>query len=154
MPESAAHDFPSFPKPLPIERRFVVLEHEWSGTHWDFNVEIAPGGPLRTWAIDARPDSGPTLPARALPDHRREYLTYEGEISGGRGAVKRWDEGTCLVEVWETDRVRLILNGRQLTGPVELLLSPDGGASGGTGPASGAGGGSAPSWTFRRGKLS
>lgn len=135
-------------------RRFVVLEHRWAGVHWDFMVEVAPGGPLRTWAIDAEPRPGHDLPARALSDHRREYLVYEGEVSGGRGSVRRWDEGSCAVEVWEADRVRLVLEGVHLTGPVELWTSPDVGAgeSAGTASASGTGGGSS-SWMFRLGKL-
>jgi hypothetical protein len=136
-------------------RRFVVLEHRWDGVHWDFMVEIAPGSALRTWAIDAEPTTGRDLPARALADHRRAYLTHEGEVSGGRGTVRRWDEGTCDVEVWRIDRVRLVLGGGQLTGPVELWTSPPvgEGLASGTASASGAGGGSASSWTFRLGKL-
>ena len=35
------------------QRRFVVLEHEWNGVHWDFMIE--DDGRLRTWAIDAPP---------------------------------------------------------------------------------------------------
>ena len=137
------------------ERRFVLLEHRWNGVHWDFMVEVTPGGPLRTWAIDAEPRPGLDLPARALNEHRRDYLTYEGEVSGGRGEVRRWDEGSCAVEIWEAGRVRLVLEGGQLTGPVELWTSPPVGAgeSAGTASASGAGGGSIPSpWRFRLGK--
>jgi hypothetical protein len=136
-------------------RRFVVLEHRWDGVHWDFLVETGPSGPLRTWAIDAEPVAGRDLPARALADHRREYLTFEGEVSGGRGTVRRWDEGTCSVEVWDVDRVRLVLSGGHLDGMVELRSS-----AGVTGPGmpsasgAGAGGGSATSWVFRLGKLS
>ena len=138
-------------------RRFVVLEHRWDGVHWDFMVEVAAGGSLRTWAIDDEPTAGRDLPARALADHRRAYLTHEGEVSGGRGTVRRWDEGTCLVEVWRDDRVRLVLDGAQLTGPVEFWASPRAGAGAsigaGTDSASGAGGGSGSPWIARLGKL-
>ena len=54
------------------QRRFVVLEHEWNGVHWDFMIEDE--GRLRTWAIDAPLVAGEDLPARALPDHRLDYL--------------------------------------------------------------------------------
>jgi DNA polymerase Ligase (LigD) len=135
-------------------RRFVILEHHWKGIHWDFMVEVAPGSPLRTWAIDAQPVAGSELPARELADHRREYLNYEGMISGGRGHVRRWDEGTCLVEVWASDRVTLILSGRQLTGSAEFWRAAGAPGSAGAGSAASAGGGSGPSWTFRLGKLS
>ncbi len=131
-----------------------MLEHRWDGVHWDFMVEVEPGGPLRTWAIDAVPTPGRDLPARARADQRREYLTYEGEVSGGRGEVRRWDEGTCTVEVWEEDRVRLVLEGAHLIGPVEFWASPAGrtGEFSGMPSASGAGGGSS-GWMFRLGKL-
>ncbi len=134
-------------------RRFVVLEHRWNGVHWDFMVETRPGGLLRTWAINAEPVPGHDLPARALSDHRRDYLTYEGPVSGDRGVVRRWDEGTCVVAVWEDDRVELTLAGAQLTGPLALWVSPAGaGTSAGAGSASGPGGGST-TWTFRLGKV-
>jgi hypothetical protein len=125
-------------------RRFVVLEHRWNGVHFDFMVEIGPDAPLRTWGIDAEPVSGAELPARGLPDHRRAYLTFEGEVSGGRGTVRRWDEGDCEVVLWGDDLVHLILHGRQLVGPVVLRRV--------SGLAPAAGGGA--SWSFRLGKLS
>jgi hypothetical protein len=135
------------------QRRFVILEHRWDGIHWDFMVETAPGGPLRTWAVGAKPTPGRDIPARALAGHRRAYLTYEGPLSGDRGTVRRWDEGTCAVAVWEDERVELTLAGVQLTGPLVLWASPAGaGTSTGAGSASGAGGGSA-TWTFRLGKV-
>ena len=67
--------------------RYVVLEHEWNGVHWDFMLEA--GAMLRTWAIDRPIVPEAELPARALADHRHEYLTYEGPVSGGRGRVRR-----------------------------------------------------------------
>jgi hypothetical protein len=133
-------------------RRFVILEHQWEGIHWDLMVETDPSGPLRTWAIDSEPVPGRDLPARALADHRREYLTYEGEVSGGRGTVRRWDEGTCSVEVWGPERVRLVLDGNQLDGVAELRSVE--GIGPGIPSASGAGGASGTSWVFCLGKLS
>jgi DNA polymerase Ligase (LigD) len=100
--------------------RFVLLEHEWNGVHWDFMLET--GEVLRTWAIDAPIVSGRDLPARALGDHRRAYLEYEGEISGGRGRVRRLDAGTYRVLDWSAVRVRVELAGFQLSGKLELRL--------------------------------
>jgi hypothetical protein len=136
------------------ERRFVVLEHHWNGVHWDLMVEVGPDGPLRTWAIDAEPVPGRDLPARALADHRRDYLTYEGPVSGGRGEVRRWDEGTCAVEVWQANLVRLVLRGAHLIGPVELWGSTAGGEGEFPGMTSASGaGGSSSGWLVRFGKL-
>ncbi len=65
--------------------RFVVLEHVWNGVHWDFMLEC--GEVLRTWAIDAPIVAGQRpVPARALADHRRIYLDYEGESRAGVAA--------------------------------------------------------------------
>jgi hypothetical protein len=99
-------------------RRFVLLEHRWDGLHWDFMLEH--GEILRTWAIDAPLVADVDLPARSLPDHRRIYLEYEGEISGNRGTVRRVDEGSFTTEIWEEGRVRVRLLGTQLVGDVEI----------------------------------
>jgi DNA polymerase Ligase (LigD) len=99
-------------------RRFAILEHEWDGVHWDFLVEDGPM--LRTWAIDSPISEGVDLPARALAAHRPIYLTFEGDVSGGRGTVRRWDSGVCEVVEWGERRVRLTVQGGQLVGSVEL----------------------------------
>ncbi len=98
--------------------RFVVLEHDWDGVHWDLMLER--GEVLRTWAVDAPIVAGVELPARALDDHRRLYLEYEGPISGARGTVRRVEEGRYLVLHWAPDRVVVRLSGVQLVGEVEL----------------------------------
>jgi hypothetical protein len=67
-------------------RRFVLLEHQWNGVHWDLMLE--EGDVLRTWAIDVPVVSGVDLPARRLADHRLIYLDYEGPISGLRVYVR------------------------------------------------------------------
>jgi len=78
--------------------RFVLLRHERKeDTHWDFMLELPGMGGLATWQLPAEPAAG-TMRARRLADHRREYLTYEGPISGGRGHVKRIDSGRISLE--------------------------------------------------------
>jgi DNA polymerase Ligase (LigD) len=118
--------------------RFVLLEHVWNGVHWDFMLET--GEVLRTWAIDAPVVPGRELPARALGDHRRIYLEYEGEISGNRGRVRRVDAGTFRILVWSPEHVRVEVAGTQLVGEVDLR---------GTRLESGA----ASSWIFRMGNF-
>jgi hypothetical protein len=116
--------------------RFVLLEHRWEGVHWDFMLER--GDALRTWAIDEPVVAGVDLPARALPDHRKVYLEYEGEVSGNRGTVRRVDEGVYTAFIWEEDRVVVRLEGAQLVGGVAIcqVWSADG-----------------VSWKFRLGNL-
>src|SRR3954467_14716349 len=106
--------------------RFAVLEHRWDGVHWDFLLEH--GATLRCWALEAPIVPGREVPARALPDHRRVYLEYEGEVSGGRGTVRRLDGGTYEVGVWTVDHVRVRLVGAQLVGEAELRRIQSGAA--------------------------
>jgi hypothetical protein len=123
--------------------RFVLLEHHWNGVHWDLMLEA--GDVLRTWAIDAPIVPDVNLPARALGDHRRVYLDYEGAISGNRGWVRRIDSGTYEPRIWTAERVEAVLTGAQLVGLIALwrvgtgVPDPDGE--------------SARAWNFRLGNL-
>ena len=119
--------------------RFALLEHHWRGVHWDLLLDV--GDALRTWAIDAPIATGLTLPARALGDHRRVYLDYEGAIAGDRGWVRRVDRGEYEPLVWTPECVRVEFSGSQLVGLAELRRV-------------GAGlGGETLAWTFRLGNL-
>ena len=81
--------------------RFVILEHDHPTLHWDLMLES--GNVLKTWRLPAPPPQRPTT-ALALGDHRLDYLTYEGPVSGNRGAVKRWDHGTYATVETETSQ--------------------------------------------------
>ncbi|QDV71826.1 hypothetical protein Poly24_55660 [Rosistilla carotiformis] len=50
-------------------------------------------GQLRTWAIEQIPHRDECVEGIELPPHRLAYLDFEGEISGGRGTVRRIDQG-------------------------------------------------------------
>lgn len=99
--------------------RFVILEHQWDGTHWDLMLERE--GVLRTWALAESVVVGRNLAARALADHRLHYLDYEGAISGGRGSVRRWDSGFYQSRLWTPDLVRFWLTGGQVEGEAVLF---------------------------------
>jgi hypothetical protein len=106
--------------------RFVILEHRTGeGTHWDFMLEEE--GKLRTWSLSAEPFPGTEIPARELPPHRLVYLEYEGEISGGRGIVKRWDRGHFRPKQSpEPNQIQVELEGSRIRGTVELTcIRPD-----------------------------
>ncbi len=99
--------------------RFVILEHHHHGVHWDFMLES--GEVLRTWRLESPPTAGETAGATAIGDHRRVYLDYEGEISGGRGHVVRWDAGEFD---WVSDaagQVAVVLRGGRVTGQIHLV---------------------------------
>jgi hypothetical protein len=98
-----------FPKPPdPGEQlRFVVLHHEGiDDPHFDLMLETAPGSPLATWRSPIWPITAPTA-LEQLANHRREYLEYEGEISGNRGRVSRIAAGTYKIS-HQPDGAKLI----------------------------------------------
>lgn len=103
--------------------RYVILQHEMptsvrGSVHWDLMLETA--GVLRTWALTSEPARGVEIAANALPDHRLDYLHYEGPISGNRGTVHRWDEGQFGVLHELADELSIELKGKRLSGVVLL----------------------------------
>jgi hypothetical protein len=114
--------------------RYVVLLHETPAgyprlTHFDLMLEDA--GVLRTWALERLPSMSEPVAAERLPDHRLAYLTFEGELTGGRGTVSRVDAGTCEVmegEAIEDDAgiVVVRLAGGQIRGVLRLARDTTG----------------------------
>jgi hypothetical protein len=104
--------------------RFIILRHELPAdstrpSHWDLMFEVQ--GVLRTWAVETEPAFGTSATAEALADHRLAYLTYEGEVSGGRGTVTRFDEGEYTLESSSDHEWQALLHGRRLRGRVKLV---------------------------------
>lgn len=104
--------------------RFVVLQHDHPKVHWDFMLER--GGVLRTWALARPPDESGQIEARPLPDHRLQYLHYEGPISRDRGTVVQWDGGIYQVVEETESTVRVRLHGTRLQGQAELAAKGGG----------------------------
>ncbi len=77
-------------------------------------------GVLCTWALPEPPMANRELDAEQLPDHRLDYLDYEGPVSGNRGTVQRWDRGTFTILQWNADRRQIALEGNRLQGLVTL----------------------------------
>jgi hypothetical protein len=116
--------------------RWVLLRHELPDGSWhhDWMFEHpstgdaasaaggaegagGAGGGLITFKLEPSvswpPEAG--FEAERLADHRREYLEYEGPISGGRGGVRRVASGECRVEA-DVEHVRAWLEGRVFVG--------------------------------------
>ena len=84
--------------------RFVILDHIPPSTandavrtdqrHFDLMLEQNDQDRLRTFAVQGLPEANSSMGFLPLADHRKEYLTYEGEISGQRGQVTRHAKGT------------------------------------------------------------
>ncbi|MBI1903632.1 MAG: hypothetical protein HYS13_21225 [Planctomycetia bacterium] len=108
--------------------RFVVLKHVPSPggdrpLHWDFMLEDE--GRLWTWALSEPPAAGATVAAERLADHRLAYLDYEGEVSGNRGIVTRFDSGQFQWLARTEDRLEIALRGEKLQGRAALVRSAD-----------------------------
>lgn len=75
----------------------VILYHETPNdaavdSHLDFMLEA--NDELLTWRWDEIPLDNQVFVATRLANHRVEYLTLEGRLSGNRGTVTRIDQGT------------------------------------------------------------
>ena len=110
-----------------LSTRFVILQHRTEqGEHWDLMID--QGESLATWQMD-KMLSGDELEGVTvvrLFDHRREYLVYEGPVSGNRGEVRRADEGVCELLSVEADLWKFRLRGRRAKGVFTLVMSDRG----------------------------
>jgi DNA polymerase Ligase (LigD) len=98
--------------------RFAILEHDHPALHWDFLLEN--GDVLLTWRLSAPPAPGATVEAARAFDHRLLYLDYEGPVSGGRGAVTRWDGGMFKWVERQPIQLTVHLQGARLQGVFHL----------------------------------
>jgi hypothetical protein len=101
--------------------RFVILHHVGYGCeHWDLMLEH--GDALLTWQLLSEPlqPSCGEIQAVRIGNHRKAYLEYEGEVSGGRGKVVRIDGGTVVVEELTDRCCRFRAAGSRLSGRYEL----------------------------------
>jgi hypothetical protein len=110
--------------------RYVILRHDTPPgfprpAHWDFMLE--EGNYLRCWALMESPDSSLSQQAEALGDHRLAFLDYEGPLTGDRGSVRRWDQGTYdpVSNISGEDQLVLELTGARVRGQVTLTKMPD-----------------------------
>ncbi|GJQ28307.1 MAG: hypothetical protein HBSAPP03_01910 [Phycisphaerae bacterium] len=82
--------------------RTVLLRHALpdGSSHYDWMLEVGAKATLMTFRVGVRIDDPAVthFEAERLPDHRRAYLDYEGEVSGGRGCVARVAGGQAKVE--------------------------------------------------------
>lgn len=104
----------------------VLLHHVTdAGSHYDWLLgdpmdvtgrlwTARVGVPSRHWR-DAR-----RFAAEPLGPHRRRYLTYEGEIGGGRGRVTRTDRGVVIPRLWTRGRIVVQVRMTCFTGLIDL----------------------------------
>jgi len=90
----------------------ALLRHKTAPGELHFDWLLAPDDAehepddrvLRCFRVPGRIDTlepGAAFEAEQIGDHRWRYLTYEGDLTGGRGAVERVAAGT-----WTPDTAR------------------------------------------------
>lgn len=119
MPADATHRQPTA----------LLLHTTDTGAHYDWLIgrpgedrlwAARLGEPTARWAELGRFELEPIAP------HRREYLTYEGPISGGRGSVQRVDEGSVQVRRWSDDGAQLVVSMHGFIGRLDLKRIDEG----------------------------
>jgi hypothetical protein len=122
MSDIAGRIFPRAPT-----LRYVVLRHEGvEEPHYDLMFETSPGSALVTWRSPRWPIEVDT-PLVRLKEHRREYLDYEGPVSGGRGEVRRIVGGYYRIERRDAGDTKWLLTFRDTMGFSQLEFRRDGG---------------------------
>ncbi len=105
--------------------RFVIQRHTREGrnVHWDLMLETA--SLLTTYRLDLSPQqlmaAGRATAVRIF-DHQPKFLTYEGPVNQGRGAVEIADCGTYQLLDERPDRYRIVLQGDIAKGVFALTL--------------------------------
>jgi hypothetical protein len=84
-----------------------------SGDHYDWMFEAERC--LATWAtpIALSEEISGEVDAIRLPDHRVEYLQYEGDVSGNRGSVQRVEAGQFILTDARPDRYQIRTFGKR-----------------------------------------
>jgi hypothetical protein len=105
---------------------YVILHHEGIGLpHFDLMFELEPGAALSTWRCEQWPVRDRIRITRLL-DHRRDYLEYEGPISGGRGHVRRVASGQYLlrsdIDPIDPDRLNWEMRFQEPATPQGVLI--------------------------------
>ncbi len=79
-------------------------------------------GALRTWRLLQSPNATEAVTAEPLPNHRLEYLDYEGPVSNNRGHVKQLDHGEFTL-IRDTDaELAIQLLGKVLSGRATITF--------------------------------
>lgn len=112
--------------------RTAILEHTTAtGVHHDWLIEDptlpdpkAQNARLWTARVTPPPQDWPKLKRfelTSIAPHRRHYLTYQGEVPGNRGRVRRLASGTCFVKLWSEKRIVLTMKTDAMQ--IELQLT-------------------------------
>ncbi len=114
-----------------MELKFVILHHTGAGAlggpHFDLLIEVDGMDRLMAWRVRVAPSDWAGIPdgeigAVRIADHRRLYMTYEGEISADRGRVRRVAEGKGSITELSDGRLTILFVGENQRFPLSLPL--------------------------------
>jgi hypothetical protein len=87
--------------------KFVILEHQGKGpTHFDLILEGQALCP--TFQFEQKE----LISGKRIQDHRKNYLTFEGQISPEKGIVSQIDAGNFI---FADNQLTLLCKKKQLT---------------------------------------
>ena len=118
--------------------QFVILWHKLPQgnrpSHFDLMIEQMDS--LVTWELVDWPTES-AVKLRRLPDHRLEYLEYEGPVSANRGTVQRFDRGELDWQgSWSRGQLELRFRGTRVRSAARLERGSVDGLPAGTEPDS------------------
>lgn len=116
--------------------RTAILQHTTAaGVHHDWLIEDprlpdpkAQNARLWTARVAPPPQDWPKLKRfelTAIAPHRRHYLTYQGEVPGNRGRVRRLASGTCFAKLWSDQRIVLTMRTYSVTLEIQMQRQSD-----------------------------
>jgi len=106
---------------MPDVHNFVIQEHTRSGrVHWDLMLEAGPV--LQTYRLDLSPRQllQQTAIAVRIFDHPIKFLTYQGSVNAGKGAVKIAESGTYELLHESHNQKQFRFSGKVLKGKFAL----------------------------------
>lgn len=112
---------------------FVILRHETpdGGHHFDVMLQRGPGEALITFRTEAplhefiEEARGARFGLQRIGEHRGAYLTFEGELSGGRGRVRRVAAGEAVLRGEAADLLEAEISGGGGSGRLRLFRAGD-----------------------------
>lgn len=104
-------------------KRFVIQRHTRQNepVHWDLMLQV--GAVLETYRLDVPPESISVQPIEAVKifDHPLRFLSYEGAVNDGKGAVEIADLGTYKVLAGSEGHNEIEFQGEFLRGRFKLV---------------------------------
>jgi len=106
----------------------LLLHTTPDGCHYDWLIGTPEHGAdpeAGLWTARVNHPSGTwrslgRLDLTVIDPHRSVYLDYQGPISGGRGHVRRVDQGVAVIHLWRVGLVVLDIRMQHFQGRLEI----------------------------------